>query len=47
MSKVDPDSYIYVLDDPKMITLKIKSATSASNDFLKEFILRIMILFLK
>ena len=33
MSKADPDSYVYVLDDPKVITLKIKSATSASNDF--------------
>ncbi|HPP17263.1 MAG TPA: tryptophan--tRNA ligase [Candidatus Paceibacterota bacterium] len=33
MSKSDPDSYIYVLDNPESITLKIKSATSASNEF--------------
>jgi len=33
MSKTDPDSYIYVLDKPEAIFQKIKSATSASNEF--------------
>jgi tryptophanyl-tRNA synthetase len=33
MSKSDPDSYIYVLDDPKIINQRIRSATSATNEF--------------
>jgi len=33
MSKSDPDSYIYVLDESKNIEKKIRAATSASNEF--------------
>ena len=33
MSKTDPDSYVYVLDEPKIIEQRIRSATSATNEF--------------
>lgn len=36
MSKADPDSYIYILDEPENIRKKIKGATSASNEFFEK-----------